>query len=238
MSALEQQTSTARATSAAWLGEFARALGQADAAAVDALFMEDAWWRDLLAFTGDLRTFRGGSAIRSALLSSVQAARSSGYRLTETRESDLLTSDGVAVLVAFFDFETTVARGSGVLRLKETGDGWKAWSLLTALDELKGFEETTGTRRPRGNETGAQSWHQRRSARRSAAESDPEVVVIGAGQNGLAIAARLHQLGVGTLVVDRNDRLGDNWRHRYDSLVLHDPVWFDHLPYLPFPPQW
>ena len=45
-------------------------------------------------------------------------------------------------------------------------------------------------------------------------------------------------LGVKSLVVDRQDRVGDNWRTRYHHLVLHDPVWYDHLPYLPFPEQW
>ena len=45
-------------------------------------------------------------------------------------------------------------------------------------------------------------------------------------------------LGVDTLVVDKNERVGDNWRKRYHQLVLHDPVWYDHLPYMPFPAQW
>lgn len=60
----------------------------------------------------------------------------------------------------------------------------------------------------------------------------------GAGQAGLTIAARLKMLGVNALIVDQNDRVGDNWRKRYKQLVLHDPVWYDHLPYMPFPPQW
>lgn len=45
-------------------------------------------------------------------------------------------------------------------------------------------------------------------------------------------------LGIDTLVVDQNERVGDNWRKRYHQLVLHDPVWYDHLPYLNFPAQW
>lgn len=63
-------------------------------------------------------------------------------------------------------------------------------------------------------------------------------VPIGAGQGGLTVAARLKQLGVNTLIIDRNPRIGDNWRNRYHQLVLHDPVWYDHLPYVPFPPNW
>ena len=45
-------------------------------------------------------------------------------------------------------------------------------------------------------------------------------------------------LGVDALLIDRNDRIGDNWRNRYHQLVLHDPVWFDHLPYMEFPSFW
>jgi len=45
-------------------------------------------------------------------------------------------------------------------------------------------------------------------------------------------------LGVKSLIVDREARIGDNWRSRYHQLVLHDPVWFDHLPYMPFPESW
>ena len=45
-------------------------------------------------------------------------------------------------------------------------------------------------------------------------------------------------LSVSSLIIDRNPRVGDNWRNRYHQLVLHDPVWYDHLPYLPFPETW
>ena len=52
----------------------------------------------------------------------------------------------------------------------------------------------------------------------------------------MSIAARLQQLGVDTLIVDRHERIGDNWRKRYHSLTLHNEVHVNHLPYLPFPP--
>ena len=52
------------------------------------------------------------------------------------------------------------------------------------------------------------------------------------------LGARLKQLGVPTVIVEKNTKAGDSWRNRYRSLVLHDPVWYDHLPYLPFPPNW
>lgn len=58
------------------------------------------------------------------------------------------------------------------------------------------------------------------------------------GQAGLNLAARLQALGLSCLIVDREQRLGDNWRHRYRTLVTHDPVTYCHMAYLPFPPNW
>ena len=52
------------------------------------------------------------------------------------------------------------------------------------------------------------------------------------------LGARLKQLGVPTIIAEKNEKPGDSWRNRYRSLVLHDPVWYDHLPYLPFPDNW
>ena len=64
------------------------------------------------------------------------------------------------------------------------------------------------------------------------------MLVIGGGQAGLSIAARLKQLNVDTLIVDREKRIGDNWRKRYHALTLHNQVQVNHLPYMPFPPNW
>ena len=84
------------------------------------------------------------------------------------------------------------------------------------------------------------TWKERRAAEVEGLgrDRDPYVVVIGGGQGGIALGARLRQLGVDHVVVDRHARPGDQWRSRYKSLCLHDPVWYDHLPYLPFPPNW
>ena len=157
-----------------------------------------------------------------------------GFHVTEPAAE----ADGVTE--AWIAFETEVGRGSGHLRLKEG----RAWTLLTTLDELKGHEEPRGPARPRGVEHGAEpdreSWLERR--RREAEElgvtTQPYVVIIGGGQGGIGLGARLRQLGVPTIIVDRHPRPGDQWRSRYKSLCLHDPVWYDHLPYIKFPENW
>ncbi|MCB0991304.1 MAG: NAD(P)-binding domain-containing protein [Acidimicrobiales bacterium] len=61
------------------------------------------------------------------------------------------------------------------------------------------------------------------------------VVVIGGGQAGLAVARCLQREGVEPVVLDAADRVGDAWRHRYDSLRLFTPAQYDALPDMAFP---
>lgn len=62
-----------------------------------------------------------------------------------------------------------------------------------------------------------------------------ETVVIGAGQCGLAAAYYLAKRGIDFVVLEANDRVGDNWRSRYDSLRLYSPARYDGLPGMAFP---
>lgn len=141
---------------------------------------------------------------------------------------------------AWFTFETAIARGHGHIRLK----GDKCWTLLTAMVELKGFEEKKGARRDLGVRHGTvekrQTWAERKAQEESELgySKQPYCVIIGGGQAGIALGARLKRLEVPTIILDKHERPGDAWRKRYSSLCLHDPVWYDHLPYLPFPDHW
>ncbi len=142
----------------------------------------------------------------------------------------------------WFHFETRHGNGYGHARLK---DGL-CKTLLTTLQSLKGHEEKTGlnNNRETGVEFGAsrqrKSWleKQQQEAESLGFHTQPYCVIIGGGQAGIGLAARLRRLNVPTLVIERNHRAGDSWRNRYRSLCLHDPVWYDHMPYLPFPDHW
>ena len=225
---------TPSAQAAAWFTAFATALERNDADAAVALFEADACWRDLVAFTWNIRTQEGTSAIRDMLKARLADVKPSRFAL----EGDASEADGV--IDAWFTFETAVARGRGHLRLRNA----KAWTLLTTMTELKGFEEKTHERRVKGAEHGVQpgrkTWLERREDEeaRLGREEQPYVVIIGGGQGGIALGARLRRLGVPTVIVEKNAKPGDSWRKRYKSLCLHDPVWYDHLPYLPFPNDW
>ena len=226
----------------AWLAQFEQALR--DEAALKGLFTAGGYWRDVLAFTWDIETVHGRDAIARALGAQAERTTASGFELAPNRTAPRqVTRAGIRAIEAIFRFETAQGRGSGVVRLvTDAGEGVKAWTLLTALDELKGHEETIGRARPTGQSYSRDfrgpNWLDLRKAAQAYADRDPDVLVVGGGQAGLSIAARLTQLQVDTLIVDREARVGDNWRNRYHALTLHNQVQVNHLPYMPFPPNW
>ncbi|KAF9522147.1 hypothetical protein CPB83DRAFT_823118 [Crepidotus variabilis] len=250
----------------AWLKEFAKAGSTGDVDGVLSLFVDSdyqsdlflpegstsahsppdaipVFWRDILAFTWDFRTFEGTPVIREFLqarlaevnISNVQLQTDAGLTPTLDKPFPDLTW-----IQFFFKFETEVGLGFGIGRLVPllvTGDAiWKAHLLFTNLEDLKGFPEQLGSRRNGLPNHG--KWEEQRRKEVAFEDREPTVLVVGAGQSGLEVAARLKALGVDSLIVEKNEKVGDNWRTRYDALCLHDPVWYDHLPYLPFPSTW
>lgn len=220
----------------AWLARFEAALKAGNINEVLSLFGDDCYWRDLLTFTWNIYTSEGKEEIRKMLQSCLDNTKPSNWRLTGTPTVDPQFN----TVDAFFSFETALARADGHIRLK---DG-RCWTLLTTMQELKGHEEKKGPSRPRGTVHGVhkdrKSWlaQKEEEERTLGFEKQPYVVIIGGGQGGIGLGARLKQLGVPTIIVDKHKRPGDQWRSRYKSLCLHDPVWYDHLPYLPFPAHW
>jgi putative flavoprotein involved in K+ transport len=184
--------------------------------------------------TWNIVTLEGVEAIASMAAAQAGAIAAHGFTLDDP---DLPLSDASQ---GWFTFATATARCRGHVQL---ADG-KARILLTAMTELIGHEEPIGARRPQGlahrAAKGRKTWAERRAA--SAAsfgiDEQPFCLIVGGGQNGLQLAARLGRLGVPTLVVDAHERPGDCWRKRYPSLHLHDPIFLDHFPYLPFPEHW
>lgn len=229
-----------------WLARFEHALARGDNAALRSLFLADSHWRDVLAFTWGIRTTSGLERIVRELGAHAGRVRASALRTDPQRTAPRqVTRAGRKCVEAIFRFDTAEGQGSGLLRLPtevQEGEEPKAWTLLTALEELKGHEERVGRLRPHGQaysrDFSGPNWlDQRRSAARYD-ERDPAVLVVGGGQAGLSIAARLAQRRVDTLVIDRGSRIGDNWRKRYHALTLHNQVHVNHLPYMPFPPNW
>jgi putative flavoprotein involved in K+ transport len=230
----------------AWLTQFESALADPGDGSLEQLFHPDSFWRDVLALSWNLQTINGREAILKELKARAGHVAPARFRIDPDRAAPRrVTRAGTDSIEAIFKFETAIGRGSGIVRLiPDAGDRnrLKAWTLLTALDELKGFEEQQGNSRPRGQaysrDFRGPNWLDQRKAAVQYIDRDPEVLVVGGGQAGLSIAARLKQLQIDTLIVDREARIGDNWRRRYHALTLHNQVQVNHLPYMPFPPNW
>ncbi|MES1925313.1 NAD(P)/FAD-dependent oxidoreductase [Salinisphaera sp. T31B1] len=213
-----------------------RALSNRDLDAALELFSRECYWRDLLAFTWNIKTVEGKAEIREMLDSCIDEVRPADWSVDDAEPAT--QADGITE--GFIQFDTAAASGYGYVRLK---DGL-IWTLLTTMHQLKGHEEPQGSSRPlgakHGDRQGEPSWAEERETELAelGVTTQPYVLIIGGGQGGIALAARLRQHGVSTLIVEKNERPGDSWRKRYKSLCLHDPVWYDHLPYIKFPDNW
>jgi cation diffusion facilitator CzcD-associated flavoprotein CzcO len=231
---------------AEWVRCLDEAMRSGQPAAVTKLLHPDAYWRDVLVLTWDLHTYYGTAQIALALGRTLQQARPRLLRLDPAMPPRLVHRAGREVAELVFTFETEHGRGRGVASLDNADSPAgqvRARTVLTELDRLAGFDEAAHLARittsaPAIREFGKPNWRDARVAETRYDDRDPAVLIVGAGQAGLALAARLRHLGVDTLVVDQQQRVGDNWRSRYDSLVLHNEIWANHLPYMPFPQTW
>ena len=222
------KTPTARVQ--AFLDTFGAALEERRIEDAVTMFADECYWRDLVSFTWNIKTVEGRDEVRAMLESQLDRVGPSDWRVADGEEAT--EADGVTE--AWITFETEVARGYGLIRLKNG----RIWTLLTTMVELKGHEEKAGFTRPlgakHGHGVGTKSWKEERDEELATLghTKQPYVLIIGGGQGGIALGARLRQLGVPAIIVERNERAGDSWRKRYKSLCLHDPVWYDHLPYI------
>jgi cation diffusion facilitator CzcD-associated flavoprotein CzcO len=225
-----------------WLGQLDVALQSESRSSVASLFAPDGHWRDLLAFTWSITPRQGADEIAALMVAKQPATNARGFAIAEGRTPPRrVQRTGLDLIEAIFQFETTVGRGFGVVRLLAQEPS-KAFQLMTGLHELKGFEEKIGKRRPTGEaysrNFGGTNWKDQREASQRYEDREPAVLIVGGGQAGLSFAATLGRIGVDALVVDKFERIGDCWRKRYHSLALHNSTEVNHLPYMPFPVSW
>lgn len=227
-----------------WLDEFVVAIVSSEPGAVAALLTDDAYWRDILALSWYIRTSAGNKNASVDIVGFARDRKPGDFVLDAASVQSIRRREIGPSIEAFFDFETDIGLCRGHFRLRDLGGGsskWSAWTVFTALEDLKGHEEKAGNLRP----TVTAPSHGRFGKWMTAAEhsvhfetNEPDTVIIGAAQTGLALAARLGALDVPALVIDKEPRIGDVWRNRYQSLVLHNQIWANHFPYMPFPASW
>ena len=217
-----------------WLDRLSDVLHRRDSIAAADLFAPESFWRDFVTFTWNLKTMEGRSEIAAMLDGTLESTQPSKWTL----KGDASEAGGITE--GWFTFETSIGRGEGHVRLNDEG----CWTFLTTLVEIKGHEEKKGRTREKGvshgTERSRKTWGESRQDEAASLgyTEQPYCVIIGGGQGGIGLGARLKRLGVPTIIIEKNPRPGDSWRNRYKSLCLHDPVWYDHLPYMPFPDHW
>lgn len=228
----------------AWLDEFAALVTSTRPEAVSGILTGDAYWRDILALSWDIRTLCGNKTIGDGFASFVRERRPGNFTLDTASVQTTKRAAIAPSIEALFTFETDIGLCKGHVRLRslEEGSGtWTAWTLFTALENLKGHEEKVGNLRPDFTASSGDPSKKWMTAAQHSAHyetNDPDTVIIGGAQSGLALAARLGALDIPALVIEKEPRIGDVWRNRYASLVLHNQVWANHLPYMPFPASW
>ena len=214
-----------------WLEKFQTAIspdGDINADKVLDLFQPDAFWRDILSLTWDFRTFFGTAQIKTFIQDRIadpslgDKTRLNGLKL-ETANVEKPWED-IEWIEALFTFSIgTWGGGDGVFRLVFTTEGvWKAYTIYTNLQSLPEYPEKIGALRNSHPNHG--TWEDQRQQEIEFEGVEPYVVILGGGQSGLDLGARLKFLDVPTLILEKNPRIGDQWRNRYQAFALHDPV--------------
>lgn len=182
--------------------------------------------------------------------------KAKNFVFAETAPSLSQPFDDVTFITLHYNFETETGPCYGIAHLSYEKHQWKAFTCFTLLEGIHEHPQRIGAHRPRGSHNDKMSYDEKRARENDFEDQDPEVLIsecpqfyqvkvsyqaslaVGGGHNGLALAAQLNTLGVSNLVIDKQSRIGDNWRLRYKSLSLHDPVYANHLPFFPFPSNW
>jgi hypothetical protein len=242
----------ARAIACDWISRVSTALFTRDESHLRTLFAPIAVLRDSLVFTWDLRSPAGPDAIAAHMCTKGGGSQGMVRGLTLDERPGLapgvMQFDQPGAVCFAFTFDTTCGKGRGSARLfprmhyGQVGvDEWIADSAYMMLDSLEGHDDACRLERPDPRVGHEIPWEVSEAERRKKIEEDPYVLVgkpflrfwsdgqwlivqsVGAGQTGLMVAARLQQLGLPTLVIEKNTRVGDNWRERYRNLALHTP---------------
>lgn len=229
----------------AWIGEFNRALREGSEDDLRTLFLPDSHWRNVAGLGSGIVTISGADRLVPQLLKCAKAVSAADFRIAEGRvppSSGRLADEDFIEAMLYFD--TTATTGIAHVRLKASaGDALpRAWTFMTAIDTIKGHDLGSERLARDGSsferDWNGPNWADRRRVDVSYTDHDPEVLVVGGGHGGLTAAAWLKAMNIDNLVVDRHERIGDNWRKRYRMLKLHSPTASIDMSFMPFPPTW
>ncbi|KAM3414448.1 hypothetical protein BST61_g9613 [Cercospora zeina] len=234
---------------------FSSALESQNVEALVSLIHPKGYWKDVELLTWDIRALQGHDAIRSLLTDRLQPTGITNVRLSP-RISPTLETIGpdLAFLLLHLEFDFAHGTGVAVARLtpsaSTTGSreqladvrSWRIYSIGTSIHSVRGWDAESGDK----VRYGQGKYHDPHGLDRTYPELrqaeincengfEPTVVIIGAGQNGVFMAARCRALGIPHLVIEKEDRAGYSWASRYATLSLHGPTFTNQFPYVSYP---
>lgn len=221
-----------------WLDAFEGALKQKSRDALEALLLPDAGWRDLLAFTWNLRQAHDRPSIVDLLLATNADIDPRGFHISSAWPAPTTTEAGDGTLEVFFEFKVAAGAADGVVYLVTNPDEGGVLQARTLLTRLKALDDAPPVWPPKGRweiKHPRGRWRDVEAERHAFADRDPEALIVGGGQFGVMTGAHLARLGVDALIIDKLPRVGDGWRTRYESLYLHQPNNILHFALMPFP---
>ena len=230
----------------AWLERLNKACEQHSIEPWLQLFDEDSHWREVVALTWTLSTTSGREALANNLSAGVKRMGAHDFQIDDQRQPPrIIERAGERVIEAILRFDTRIGQAAALVRLKCPQDGVRpqsAWTFHTTLESIHGYEEST-IKAQRADpvfdrDFHGPNWLDKRTQSQRFEDREPTVLIVGGGHAGLSVAARLGAIGVDCLVVDKEKRIGDNWRLRYQGLMLHNQVHSNHLPYMNYPSTW
>lgn len=182
-----------------WLTALETQLWRQGTLTLSELFHAECWWRDMLALDWDMRTAHTSAEIEDLLRKRQGQAQLSRFKLQDKGQFQPRWEHVVAGLSwvsSMFFFETAVGTGTGMLRLTQDTDNgvWKAYVVYTSLQELKGFEEPLGKRRPAGTTESMPgglaggTWIERRERQKEFLDLEPTVLIVGVGVFDFGVA--------------------------------------------------
>lgn len=241
---LEKRAPSAEEQAKAWISAFNQALAATDETKFHQLFEAESYWRNIFGVSWEFATYNGRDTLCRALLDRAADVQATGFSIdSATLAPRISMLAGRSVIEAIFRFTTKEGPGVGVIRLipsQLASASPQAWTISTAIDADKICDTKKKRTAPESHarDFSEPGWLEQRQAELAFEDREPDVLIVGGGHAGISAAVELKRIGFYALVIDKEKRIGDNWRLRYNGLKLHNKTPVNHLRYLSFPSTW
>lgn len=199
-------------------------------------FVPDGVWRDSCAVTGTLRTFYGAASITRAWKDCLSLSKAINFQAAPVPPEEIRLPGGAFWVEVALNFETENTYSTALVSIipdstpANQGQAWKIWVLRTIVQQIKNAPRID-VYNPSVSNAHTEVAVSNNTSPRTSNQFTFDCVIVGAGQAGLDAAARCAAQQISYVVLDKEPRVGDSWRSRYDSARLHTTRDYTHLPY-------